>query len=361
MGRLLNFFTQYYLTFLRRASAKSAAATAAFAAEGEHSGYTVSATEYHCMNGHTGTVNSVELVSKQVISAQRVGFVIKVNVTCPVCNETGDYKSGITYFTNQATGCHEPFNSKRRVDYWKAGVLDYTSDYIEFSITGPIISTTHHEKVDPTCIEAGTEEYWQCDVCQKYFSDKNAENEIDAPEVIDATGHALISHQKVEPTCTQAGTQEYWECESCGLLFSDKECTEQIDAPVKIKALGHDLGGWTQSENGHVKKCKRCDYVTQEEPHVLKTVVDKAATATEKGAQHTECTLCDYKGASEEIAATGTPASNNGASNNSNTASNTQKTAVKTGVESNIMLYAVIIAAAAAALAVVLLKKRKIK
>ena len=42
-----------------------------------------------------------------------------------------------------------------------------------------------------TCTEAGTEAYWSCGRCGKYFSDEAGATEIeDGSWVIDATGHA---------------------------------------------------------------------------------------------------------------------------------------------------------------------------
>ena len=59
---------------------------------------------------------------------------------------------------------------------------------------------THHEAKATTCTETGKEEYWQCSVCKKLFSDKDATTEItDAGKLeIPANGHKFNS----EGTCT---------------------------------------------------------------------------------------------------------------------------------------------------------------
>ena len=59
---------------------------------------------------------------------------------------------------------------------------------------------THHEAKAATCTETGKEGYWQCSVCNKLFSDKDATTEItDAGKLeIPANGHKFNS----EGTCT---------------------------------------------------------------------------------------------------------------------------------------------------------------
>ena len=55
---------------------------------------------------------------------------------------------------------------------------------------------TAHAKVDSTCTETGTEAYWTCDVCEKLFSDEEAETEIEEPIVIEKKPHTLTAHAK---------------------------------------------------------------------------------------------------------------------------------------------------------------------
>lgn len=51
--------------------------------------------------------------------------------------------------------------------------------------------------------------------------------------------HDLTHHAKVDATCEQDGTEEYWQCEACGKMFSDAQGQTEISAPVTIPA-GHD-------------------------------------------------------------------------------------------------------------------------
>lgn len=52
----------------------------------------------------------------------------------------------------------------------------------------------------------------------------------------------IIKVDRVEAACEQDGNIEYWYCEQCGKYFSDKECTCPIDAAdTVIAAKGHDF------------------------------------------------------------------------------------------------------------------------
>lgn len=77
-------------------------------------------------------------------------------------------------------------------------------------------SLTAHAAVAATCTEAGNSAYWSCAECVKYFSDANAENEIEANSwVIPATGHSYG-----EPAWTWADdfstATATFTCSTCG-------------------------------------------------------------------------------------------------------------------------------------------------
>lgn len=99
-------------------------------------------------------------------------------------------------------------------------------------------SLTAHAGNAPACETAGNSAYWSCSNCGKYFSDANAENEIEEGSwVIEATGHKLV---KVAAT---AKNTEYYKCSNCGKCFSDaagtKEISESstvINATAKVRA-----------------------------------------------------------------------------------------------------------------------------
>ena len=93
----------------------------------------------------------------------------------------------------------------------------------EYAVTfsRSVHSLTHMPKVDPGCETAGTEEYWKCSVCNKLFSDKDGTNDIAAPAIIKALGHAFTVEStdakflKDGATCTTPAIY-YKSCSRCG-------------------------------------------------------------------------------------------------------------------------------------------------
>ena len=128
-------------------------------------------------------------------------------------------------------------------------------------------SMTKHEEVKPTCTEAGTKEYYECETCGKIFADEKGETEVTKEDlVISAPGHGMTKHEEVKPTCTEAGTKEYYECETCGKIFADEKGeTEVTKEDLVISAPGHSM-----TKHEEVK-----------------------ATCTEKGVkEYYECSVC---------------------------------------------------------------------
>ncbi len=67
----------------------------------------------------------------------------------------------------------------------------------------------------------------------------------------------------------------------------------------------HNYGeAWKYDETNHWHECA-CGDKADITAHVFKWIVDKEATATEKGSGHTECIVCGYKNSAVNIPATG--------------------------------------------------------
>ena len=188
----------------------------------------------------------------------------------------------------------------------------------------------------PTCTEKGNTAYYTCDGCDKWFEDATGASEItDKTSVIlAATGHSA-SDWKSDNT-------DHWkECTvvGCGVIIEDskaahtagewiidtpatattsgskhKECTVcgYTMATETIPATGggehtHSYGSdWKNDATNHWHECS-CGDKADKAAHDFKWVVDKEATATQKGSKHEECRVCGYKKAAVEIPATGTP------------------------------------------------------
>ena len=188
----------------------------------------------------------------------------------------------------------------------------------------------------PTCTEKGNTAYYTCDGCDKWFEDATGASEItDKTSVIlAATGHSA-SDWKSDNTdhwkeCTVVGcgviiegskaahTAGEWIIDTPATATTSgskhKECTVcgYTMATETIPATGggehtHSYGSeWKYNADNHWHECS-CGDKADKAAHDFKWVVDKEATATQKGSKHEECRVCGYKKAAVEIPATGTP------------------------------------------------------
>lgn len=65
--------------------------------------------------------------------------------------------------------------------------------------------------------------------------------------------HALTEHTYKAPTCTETGNEQYWECSVCDRLFSDEQGSDTTTVEeVTIAQTGHDWSApvWNWSEDG---------------------------------------------------------------------------------------------------------------
>ena len=114
--------------------------------------------------------------------------------------------------------------------------------------------------------------------------------------------------------------------------------------------------GWNSDETSHWNTCE-CGEKLNEAAHTFEWVIDKEATATEKGSKHEKCTVCGYEKAAVEIPATGTPS-------DTDTPGGDQiddTTSPETGDDSNIALWIAVMLAAGAALTGTAVYSRKRK
>ncbi len=92
-----------------------------------------------------------------------------------------------------------------------------------------------------TCTEDGNIQYYTCSVCERYYKYASGSTELEAADlVIPAIGHDPREIAQRDPTCTESGYEAYYVCKNCNKLFSDEACTAEIASPAVIDALGHD-------------------------------------------------------------------------------------------------------------------------
>ena len=125
-------------------------------------------------------------------------FELKLN-TCTHLKADGSSALGATIKTVEPT-CTEHGYTTKECSLCHLIVKEYLNLLKPHTLT-------HHALKAATCTETGLKEYWQCNVCNKLFSNEAATTEItDAANlVIPANGHTLDS----EGNCTVCGANRY--------------------------------------------------------------------------------------------------------------------------------------------------------
>ena len=73
-------------------------------------------------------------------------------------------------------------------------------------------------------------------------------------------GQTINHHVATNATCTEAATKEYWQCQDCQRIYSDSQLTVELTdvTDAEHPALGHD-----NNEDGY---CKRCQHYVAVKP-----------------------------------------------------------------------------------------------
>ena len=110
-----------------------------------------------------------------------------------------------------------------------------------------------------TCTDKGVKDHYECarTGCGALFEDEAGTKPLtDKDVVIPATGHKLKKVEAKAPTQTEEGNIEYWYCEKCDKYFSDKDATAEIrkeDTVIpQLKEEKHTLTIAVEKVNGVV-------------------------------------------------------------------------------------------------------------
>ena len=249
--------------------------------------------------------------------------------TCDGCDKWFEDATGASEITDKtsvilaATGHSASDWKSDNTDHWKECTVVGCGVIIE----GSKAAHTAGEWIIDTPASATTDgsKHKECTVCGYTM----------ATETIPATGggehtHSYGSEWKNdadnhwhECSCgdkkdTAAHTAGEWIIDTPATATTDgskhKECTVcgYTMATETIPATGggehtHSYGSeWKNDATNHWHECS-CGDKADKAAHDFKWVVDKEATATQKGSKHEECRVCGYKKAAVEIPATGTP------------------------------------------------------
>ena len=128
------------------------------------------------------------------------------------------------------------------------------------------------------------------------YDETNHWHECECGNKADITAHNFKWIVDKEATTAEKGSK-HEECTVCGYKKA------AVDIP-KIDSHNHNYGmEWKYDETNHWHECEdgeKADITA----HNFKWIIDKEATATEKGSKHEECTVCGYKKAAVDIPAT---------------------------------------------------------
>ena len=181
------------------------------------------------------------------------------------------------------------------------------------------------------------------------YDETNHWHECECGNKADITAHNFKWIVDKEATATEKGSK-HEECTVCGYKKA------AVDIP-KIDSHNHNYGTeWKYDETNHWHECEdgeKADITA----HTFKQIIDKEATATEKGSKHEECTVCGYKKTAVDIPVTDFGNSSddqpnkpiNTASSESSSADQTNKpintASPKTGNTDNMILWIVLLIA----------------
>ena len=128
------------------------------------------------------------------------------------------------------------------------------------------------------------------------YDSTNHWHECECGNKADITAHTFKQIIDKEATATEKGSK-HEECTVCGYKKA------AVDIP-KIDSHNHNYGTeWKYDSTNHWHECEdgeKADITA----HNFKWIIDKEATATEKGSKHEECTVCGYKKTAVDIPAT---------------------------------------------------------
>ena len=181
------------------------------------------------------------------------------------------------------------------------------------------------------------------------YDETNHWHECECGNKADITAHNFKWIVDRKATTTEKGSK-HEECTVCGYKKA------AVDIP-KIDSHNHNYGTeWKYDSTNHWHECE-CGNKADITAHTFKQIIDKEATATEKGSKHEECTVCGYKKTAVDIPVTDFGNSSddqpnkpiNTASSESSSADQTNKpintASPKTGNTDNMILWIVLLIA----------------
>ncbi len=184
-----------------------------------------------------------------------------------------------------------------------------TDDYNASPAASTSLNSGHgtlanHPRVEPSCTNTGNAEYWECELCKRYFLDEDGKTEV----TVEAVVLAKIKHTEGEPvkenvipaTCTEDGSYD--------LVVYCTVCSERISSEHRTEpAPGHSWSEKFESDrDGHWHKCGKCGTASERQAHI------SSGPATYTKAE--VCTVCGYVISPKKTSGGGSGSSSGGSS-----------------------------------------------
>ena len=206
------------------------------------------------------------------------GDIYKNKITAFEAGKTYHYGVYVTAYTADISPDAKLKINGREVKYTRIGdESDTQSFWVETDLTMTPAADGHTHNY-------GTE--WK-------YDETNHWHECECGNKADITAHTFKQIIDKEATATEKGSK-HEECTVCGYKKA------AVDIP-KIDSHSHNYGTeWKHDETNHWHECE-CGNKADITAHTFKQIIDKEATAAEKGSKHEECTVCGYKKAAVDI------------------------------------------------------------
>lgn len=136
------------------------------------------------------------------------------------------------------------------------------------------IPKTGHDMVyypakDGGCGTSANKEYYKCNNCKYYFTDKNGINEVRESDVLFPSTHRVAYDAYVAPTCTESGLSAGSHCETCGEIIEKQELIP-AKGHSKIKVTDYIAPTCKTEGRSEGSKCEVCELVFEESETIAK-------------------------------------------------------------------------------------------
>ena len=178
--------------------------------------------------------------------------------TCGTCKKRVTEEAKVTEDVPTGSSCGAPGEVK-----YTALVTFEEKTYSDFKIEQILIDHTliYFPKVSAKCETDGNEEYWECSVCKKLFSDVAGSKEITSPTVILAAGHTL-----------ELVKDKLYKCTVCNGTF-----TVSPDGTTRMYSVEED----TVILQDETENDTDADYSDEENQNEAETIIEDSPSQTD--------------------------------------------------------------------------------